>query len=58
MDRTPATAWGCADLMEEIGDKQGAKRLLIDVLEVIKNNSLSDAEPKDIQSVKERVEKM
>ena len=44
--------------MEEIGDKQGAKRLLIDVLEVIKNNSLSDAEPKDIQSVKERVEKM
>ena len=58
MDRTPATAWGCADLLEEIGEKQGAKKLLNDVLEVIKNNSLSDADPKDIQSVTERVEKM
>ena len=58
LDRTPATAWGCADLLEEIGEKQGAKKLLNDVLEVIKNNSLSDADPKDIQSVTERVEKM
>ena len=58
LDRTPATAWGCADLLEEIGEKQGAKKLLNDVLEVIKNNSLSDADPKDIQSVKERAEKM
>ena len=44
--------------MEEIGEKQGAKKFLNDVLEVIKNNSLSDADPKDIQSVTERVEKM
>ena len=58
LDRTPATAWGCADLLEEIGEKQGAKKFLNDVLEVIKNNSLSDADPKDIQSVTERVEKM
>ena len=49
---------GSADLLEEIGEKQGAKKLLNDVLEVIKNNSLSDADPKDIQSVTERVEKM
>ena len=46
------------DLLEEIGEKQGAKKFLNDVLEVIKNNSLSDADPKDIQSVTERVEKM
>jgi len=40
------------------GEKQGAKKLLNDVLEVIENNSLSDADPKNIQSVKERAEKM
>ena len=37
---------------------QEDEKLLNDVLEVIKNNSLSDADPKDIQSVTERVEKM
>ena len=55
---TPATAWGCADFLEGIGEKQEAKRLLNDVLEVVKSNPASDVDPKDIQSVKDRVEKM
>ena len=58
LDRTPATAWGCADFLEGIGEKQEAKRLLNDVLEVVKSNPASDVDPKDIQSVKDRVEKM
>ena len=58
LDRTPATVWGCADLLEEIGEKQGAKKLLSDVLEVVKNNPASDVDPKDIQSVKDRIGKM
>lgn len=44
--------------MEGIGEKQEAKKLLNDVLEVIKNNPVSDVDPEDIQSVTERVEKM
>ena len=40
------------------GRNKELKSFLNDVLEVIKNNSLSDADPKDIQSVTERVEKM
>ena len=58
LDRTPATVWGCADFLEGIGEKQEAKKLLNDVLEVIKNNPVIDVDPEDVQSVKERIEKM
>ena len=58
LDRTPATVWDCADFLEVLEEKNEAKQLLQDMLEVAKNNPDGDIKAEDIQSVKERVEKM